>query len=144
MSKAIKNFYDALQRLIDGKPKIIIGSYSINNDTVAIEAGRQRGAIKKSRPELAELLVAIAKAEEMRTGRSGSGSMNVYEVRLQAAQKKIETLEAELQEVNDKYKKQLVQLNTLSFRNYELQRKIKHQNAADENKLLDFMLSTVK
>ena len=48
MSKTLKNFYDALQRLIDEKPKVITGTYSINNDTVALEAGRKRGTIKKS------------------------------------------------------------------------------------------------
>ncbi|ENW31391.1 hypothetical protein PFCIP103579_2397 [Prolinoborus fasciculus] len=138
MSRAIDNFYDALQRLIEGKPKIIVGSYSINNDTVAIEAGRQRGTIKKSRSELADLLIAIAEAEQKRTGHSSSGGMNAYEVKLQAAQDKIEKLESKLQEIQDKYDKQLAQLNTLSFRNLELQRKVQKTNTS-ENQLLDFI-----
>jgi chromosome segregation ATPase len=36
----------------------------INNDTVAIEAGRKKGSIKKSRPQHATLIAAIDAANE--------------------------------------------------------------------------------
>lgn len=87
MSKTLKNFYDALQRLIDGKPKVITGVYSINNDTVALEAGRKRGAIKKSRPELAELLEDIVKAEACRTGKVKATTVDIRDSKLQEVQK---------------------------------------------------------
>ena len=66
MSKMINNYYLALERLVKNKPTIVQSPYKINNDTVAIEAGRKRGAIKQSRPELAELILDIKHAEEKR------------------------------------------------------------------------------
>lgn len=59
MSKAIKEYFDALERLKSNKPiNISIGS-PINKDTVALESGRARGSIKKSRPMFADLIKAI-------------------------------------------------------------------------------------
>ena len=139
MSKAIKNFEDALQRLIDGKPRIISIPYSINNDTVALEAGRQRGTIKKSRPELAELLKTIAEAEARRTSKNVTEKIDVRDIKLQEAHKKIQMLEAELSEIKDKYKKQLEQLTSVMYRNNKLQREIQG-NQISENNLLDFMV----
>ena len=53
----------ALKRLVSKTPKILsIGAYNINNDSVAIEAGSKRGAIKKSR--YPELILAIRLASE--------------------------------------------------------------------------------
>lgn len=138
MSKTLKNFYDALQRLVDGKPKVITGAYSINNDTVALEAGRKRGTIKKSRPELAELIVAITKAEALRTGQSGNTKIDIRDQKLQEAQERIKALENQLSELKDKYDKQLAQLNILSFRNLQLHREVQSKTKIESN-LLDFI-----
>lgn len=138
MSKAIKNFENALQRLIDGKPKIVEPTYTINNDTVALEAGRKRGAIKKSRPELADLIEAIAKAEANRTGKHETEQQDKRDIKLQEATEKIVQLEAELAVLNDKYSKQLAQLNMQMYRNMQLQKELKELRPSDNN-LLDFM-----
>lgn len=139
MSKALKNFYDALQRLVDGKPKVITGAYSINNDTVALEAGRKRGTIKKSRPELFELIVDIVAAEAIRTGnKSNSGSANILEIKLKKAENQIVELEEELAELKEKYKIQMEQLNMQMFRNKELLRKVRSTQKT-ESSLLDFI-----
>ena len=138
MSKTLKNFYDALQRLIDEKPKVITGTYSINNDTVALEAGRKRGTIKKSRTELTELIMAISEAEARRTGKSENTKIDIRDIKLQEAQDRIKELENELSEVKDKYKKQLAQLNILSFRNLQLHREVQ-SNKNIETNLLDFI-----
>jgi hypothetical protein len=53
MSGAMTDYYAALERLKNRK------GARINNDTVAIEAGRKKGSIKKSRPQFAELIEAI-------------------------------------------------------------------------------------
>ncbi|AUT75701.1 hypothetical protein C2L64_51675 [Paraburkholderia hospita] len=53
MSGAMTDYYAALERLKKRK------NARINNDTVAIEAGRKKGSIKKSRPQFAELIEAI-------------------------------------------------------------------------------------
>ena len=46
---AIDEYYAALERLKANKPIILPKGSAINNDTVAMEAGRKRGSIKKSR-----------------------------------------------------------------------------------------------
>ena len=139
MSKAVKNFYNALQRLIDGKPNIITGMYSINNDTVALEAGRKRGAIKKSRPELAELIIDIMEAEAIRTvGKSNPSSANTQDIKLEKAQDRIVELGERLAELEEKYKKQMSQLNMQMFRNKELLAKIQ-STQKKESSLLDFI-----
>ena len=53
MSDAMTDYYAALERLKKRK------GARINNDTVAIEAGRKKWSIKKSRPQFAELIAAI-------------------------------------------------------------------------------------
>jgi hypothetical protein len=55
-----EDYYNALERLKTNKPNILSkGSYKINQDTVALEAGRGRGSIKPSRPQFEELIGAI-------------------------------------------------------------------------------------
>lgn len=64
MSKALEDYFEALERLKKNKPiNVPIGS-KINNDTVAQEAGRKRGTIKKSRPMFEELIAEIDKTNE--------------------------------------------------------------------------------
>jgi hypothetical protein len=53
MSEAMIDYFAALERLSKRK------GARINNDTVAVEAGRKKGSIKKSRPQFAELIEAI-------------------------------------------------------------------------------------
>ncbi|WP_182003004.1 hypothetical protein [Acinetobacter lactucae] len=138
MSKAIKNFEAALQRLIDGNPIVIKPPYSINNDTVALEAGRKRGTIKKSRPELADLLITITKAEAFRIGKIDAEPKDVRDIKLEKAAKKISELEVELAEIKDKYAKQLAQLNMQIYRNMQLQKELQAIKKPESN-LLDFM-----
>lgn len=138
MSKTIKNFENALQRLIDGKSNIVKPPYTINNDTVALEAGRKRGTIKKSRPELADLIEAIAKAEANRTGKYETDQQDNRDIKLQKATEKISKLEVELEELKNKYLKQLAQLNMQMYRNMQLQRELQSYKQSESN-LLDFM-----
>jgi hypothetical protein len=51
----LTDYYEALERLKKRKAKI-------NNDTVAVEAGRKRGTIKKSRDMYKQLIVDIENA----------------------------------------------------------------------------------
>lgn len=64
MSGAMDEYFEALQRLIDNKPINVPKGSKINNDTVALEAGRKRGSIKKGREMFAELIEAINSANE--------------------------------------------------------------------------------
>ena len=65
--KAIDDYYDALQRLINNKPLNIPKDSKINNDTVALEACRKRGSIKRSREGFEQLITDILEAEAKRT-----------------------------------------------------------------------------
>jgi hypothetical protein len=54
------DYYNALERLKANKPEILLkGSYKINKDTVAMEAGRGRGSIKPSREQFTDLINKI-------------------------------------------------------------------------------------
>jgi hypothetical protein len=64
---AINDYWAALDRLIRNKPNVVPIGRPINNDTVALEAGRKRGSIKKSRTVFHELITAIEQASENAT-----------------------------------------------------------------------------
>lgn len=55
-------YYQALERLKENNPKRVSAPYTINKDTVALEAGRKRGSIKKSRHVFRVLIEEIDKA----------------------------------------------------------------------------------
>lgn len=57
-----KVYFEALERLINGRPINVPKGAKITNDAVSLEAGRQKGSIKKSRPEFSELIEAITLA----------------------------------------------------------------------------------
>ena len=56
---AINEYWEALARLKDDKPIRIAKRGKINKDAVALEAGRKRGSIKKSRQTFIDLIAAI-------------------------------------------------------------------------------------
>lgn len=60
----LKDYWQALDRLLKNQPIILPKNSLINNDTVALEAGRKRGSIKKSRNNFTELILAIQRASE--------------------------------------------------------------------------------
>ncbi|EPN4479182.1 hypothetical protein ACT0YH_003256 [Vibrio cholerae] len=60
----MKDYWDALERLRAGFPSRVPPGSSINKDTVALEAGRKRGSIKKSRSRFGELIAAIDAANK--------------------------------------------------------------------------------
>lgn len=63
----LEEYYEALERLKNARPKKVAKGSRINNDTVAQEAGRRKGSIKKSRPVFAELIEAIKAASSEQT-----------------------------------------------------------------------------
>ena len=51
-----EDYYNALERLKTNKPEALTkGTYKINYNTVALEAGRGEGSIKRSREQFKEL-----------------------------------------------------------------------------------------
>lgn len=62
---AEENYYSALDRLERDEPEILPKGTLINNDTVALEAGRKRGSIKNLRhPELCRAIDEAAKRQQ--------------------------------------------------------------------------------
>ena len=69
MSKTLKNYEDALDRLILNKPKhadLINKKYKINKATVAMEAGRDPSSIRNDNLEYEQLRMKIKQAEQAR------------------------------------------------------------------------------
>ena len=56
---AIDDYYAALERLKSNKPLRLPKGTLISKDTVALEAGRKRSSIKKSRPMFDNLIIDI-------------------------------------------------------------------------------------
>lgn len=55
----LDDYFRALDRLIKGQPKRVNMGTKISKDAVALEAGRTKGTIKKSRPVFHDLIIAI-------------------------------------------------------------------------------------
>lgn len=64
MSNSLKEYFDALDRLIADTPKIVPSGTKISNDSVSVEASRGKGSIKKSRLIFSDLIEAIRLAAE--------------------------------------------------------------------------------
>lgn len=58
-SQPLGEYFAALQRLKKGQPNVVPKGTKITNDAVALEAGRGKGSIKKSRVVNADLIQAI-------------------------------------------------------------------------------------
>ncbi|HJV88284.1 MAG TPA: hypothetical protein VJ698_22635 [Noviherbaspirillum sp.] len=61
-TQALADYFDALARLKAGQPLRVMKGTKITNDAVALEAGRGKGSIKKSRQVFQPLIQAIAVA----------------------------------------------------------------------------------
>lgn len=59
MSDTLITYFEALERLKKGRQTIVPKGTKITNDAVALEAGRGKGSIKKSRPAFQCLIEAI-------------------------------------------------------------------------------------
>ena len=133
MSKALLNLNEALNRLVSNTPIRVPKDSKINNDTVALEAGLKRGAVKRSRPELAELLDDIKEAEAKRLGKEYSKKNSKIVMQNEALK-----LKQQLKELQEKYDAQLSQINTLIFENHRLKREIDFLNEENNNKIINF------
>ena len=67
----IQDYWDALNRLKLGCTVRLPAGSPINKDTVALEAGRRRGSIKKSRKSFDDLITAIESAKFETASNSG-------------------------------------------------------------------------
>lgn len=64
MSNALDEYFEALERLKKNQPIKVPKGTKITNDSVALEAGRSKGSIKKSRPMFSDLIEATKQAAQ--------------------------------------------------------------------------------
>lgn len=95
---------------------IIFKSFKINNDTVALEAGRKRGSIKKSRH--AVLIEAIEQAVEQ----AGQNILSPTQ-QVEKAKNKTKVVKADYEQLKEDYEKLLQKCNSLLLENFELKQK---------------------
>ncbi|WP_426217696.1 hypothetical protein [Pseudomonas sp. DWRC2-2] len=72
---AVNDYLAALDRMINGCPQIVPVGCAINNDAVALEAGRKRGSIKKKRyPDLCRAIDEAAERQQLKVADSLSST----------------------------------------------------------------------
>lgn len=121
---AVDNYRAALLRLIEGKPQNVPKGSGINKDTVALEAGRKRGSIKKSRAENTGLIadIELAAAQQETAQPSASEDAQKQKALKQAVQEKLVVLKAD-------YELALQKIVSLAQENYLLKQQISELTA---------------
>ncbi|KAF4558717.1 hypothetical protein [Pseudomonas sp. CES] len=121
---ASEEYHAALQRIIQNKPINIAKGSSINKDTVALEAGRKRGSIKKSRAEHSKIISEIEIAAK-NTATQAKPSP-IQEIKKHKIQKKSALLKFEQLKMD--YELALAKIVSLEYENHTLKLKIKTLN----------------
>lgn len=117
MSEAVRLYYAALERLKQNKPTNVEKGTAVNKDTVALEAGKKRGSIRK-RPGFEQLIKDIELAGQSgRKRRTNKG----------AAERVLEMTEtlAALEAENDMLKARYM---SLLYLNYEMANQMRKHN----------------
>ena len=117
---AHNEYHAALERLKANKPTILPKGSAINNDTVALEAGRKRGSIKKSRH------VALVEAIEQAAQATGQNVPSPAQ-RIEQAKTKTKAVKSDCEQLKEDYEKLLEKVNSLLLENFELKQKT-HQS----------------
>ena len=113
---ALNEYYAALERLKANKPIILPKGSAINNDTVALEAGRKRGSIKKSRH------AALIEALEQAAQAVGQNVLSPTQ-RIELAKTKTKAVKSDYEQLKEDYEKLLEKCNSLLLENFELRQK---------------------
>ena len=114
---AVNEYYAALERLKANKPTVLPKGSAINNDTVALEAGRKRGAIKKSRH------AALVEAIEQVAQEAGQKVLSPTQ-RIEQAKNRTKAAKSDYEQLQEDYEKLLEKCNSLLMENFELRRKV--------------------
>lgn len=112
--KVVSEYFAALERLKQNKPKRIPRGSAINKDNVAKEAGRARGSVR-NRPGFESLLKAIEDAQFAST--KGRTLLDDKQ-RIERRNAKIEVLMQENEKLKARYM-------SLLFLNYEMAQKLR-------------------
>lgn len=114
---ALNDYYAALERLKAHKPIILPKGSAINNDTVALEAGRKRGSIKKSRH--AALIEAIEQAAQQ----VGQNVLSPAQ-QIEQAKTKTKAVKSDYEQLKEDYEILLEKCNSLLLENFELRQRL--------------------
>ncbi len=118
MSEMLGEYFEALERLKQGKPLHVSVGTKISNDSVALEAGRNKGAIKKSRSIFADLIVAIEVAAK---------EQNILPI----DQRKVLKLRDEVITLRKDLEKALGREMSLLYENYQLKKQLNTLNGVN-------------
>lgn len=111
----IDDYFAALNRLKADKPQRLPKGSAINKDTVALEAGRKRGSIKKSRAEHANLIAAIDEAAQQAGQNEITPNQQIAKAKAKSAKAK-----SDYEQLQADYEKLLEKFNSLLLENFEL------------------------
>ena len=114
---ALNEYYAALERLKANKPTVLPKGSAINNDTIALEAGRKRGSIKKSRH------AALIEAIELAAQEAGRNILSPTQ-QIEQAKNKTKAVKSGYEQLMEDYEKLLEKINSLLLENFELRQKI--------------------
>jgi hypothetical protein len=81
---SLHDYFAALDRLKKGRPTVVPKGTKITNDAVALEAGRGKGSIKKSRLIFADLIKAIDDAAAVQAEPKNEEKMRLQKVKSSA------------------------------------------------------------
>lgn len=112
----LNEYYAALERLKANKPTVLPKGSAINNDTVAMEAGRKRGSIKKSRH------AALVQAIELAAQQAGQNVLSPTQ-QIEQAKSKTKAVKSDYEQLKEDYEKLLEKCTSLLMENFELRRK---------------------
>ena len=114
---AVNEYYAALERLKVNKPTVLPKGAAINNDTVALEAGRKRGSIKKSRH------AALIEAIELAAYQAGKNVLSPTQ-QVEKAKNKTKVVKTDYEQLEEDYEILLGKCNSLLMENFELRQKV--------------------
>ena len=113
---ALNEYYAALERLKANKPIILPKGSAINNDTVALEAGRKRGSIKKSRH------AALVQAIELAAQQAGQNVLSPTQ-QIEQAKSRTKAVKSDYEQLQEDYEILLEKCTSLLKENFELRQK---------------------
>ena len=113
---ALNEYYAALERLKANKPTVLAKGSAINNDTVALEAGRKRGSIKRSRH------AALVQAIELAAQQAGQNVLSPTQ-QIEQAKSRTKAVKSDYEQLQEDYEILLEKCTSLLMENFELRQK---------------------
>lgn len=125
MASALDDYFKALERLKRNQPVTVPKGTKITNDAVALEAGRGKGSIKKSRPVFSHLIDAISNATEIQ-------SESVDDIK-----GKLDRIKGNVEKYRKLYEEALARELSLIHEVHELKRELHRLNSARVKSIRD-------